>query len=78
MSKFGLKASLLGLETSCLEYSPPSSKNYITLTSLVSPIPSHLPNNIPAHVAVTKCASHPSASDPISLLDLHWLFLYCS
>jgi len=28
MSEFGLKASLLGLETRCLESSPPCSKNY--------------------------------------------------
>lgn len=49
----------------------------IALTSLVSSIPSHLPNNIPTHVVAMKCASHPShpsGSDPISLLDMHWLF----
>lgn len=76
-SECGLKASLLGLETSCLQSSPPCSKNY-HLSSLVSPIPSHLPNTIPTHVDVLKCASHPPhphASDPRSLLNLCWILV---
>lgn len=80
-SECGLKASLLGLETSCLQSSPPCSRNY-HLSSLVSPISSHLPNTIPTHADVLKHASHPPhpyahpyASDPRPLLDLYWILV---